>query len=138
MLRLRVNGSAGSLMDRPMRILNSIAPVALLLASPAFAQTPPVAGDDLVQGVACTAPEARSDLNAKIRAARAEGETMTARLNQISADGAVCQAIRDAAKDLATAYAQEYPAQQDEIVKASRAIVAETLAEAEPGRQPSV
>ena len=56
---------------------------------------------------------------------------MTARLNQISADGAVCQAIRDAAKDLATAYAQEDPAQQDEIVKASRAIVAETLAEAE-------
>lgn len=114
-----------------MRVLFLTA--AWLFAMPASSQTAPAPGDSLATGVACTKADAVSGLNANIQTAIAAGQgapdTISQRLNQISADGTICQAVRDAAKDLASAYVPA-PADLDEAAKASSAIFAEAMAEA--------
>src|SRR5689334_6711723 len=120
-------------MDEPMRRL--FLPAALLLSAPAALAQTPAPADALANGVACTVPAATTGLNANVQAAIQGGQgtsdAMSQRLNQISSDGSVCQAVRDAAKDLASAYAPPSEAAElDEPAKASSAIFADAMAEA--------
>jgi hypothetical protein len=125
----------------PMRLLVSIAGIALV-AAPSVAQTATALVADLRKGVPCaSASAARSAMEANIGKAAAAAADIDAALAAINADGSICSALRDAAKDLKTARAGGVSASaaastaasavSPDIAATSREAVAAALAEGE-------
>jgi hypothetical protein len=105
-------------------LLNAFAPQA-------FAQDADISGR-LIEGVRCSGVTAKEDLGFNIKKLVANGDVIGAALNVVAANSAVCEPIRTAATELAATYVVIVPPSDEELAaQESRAVVEQTLAEAE-------